>query len=154
MHDPVESRVDLWLESLKQSKIFNVTDIFKSRTKPYNNVAVAIKTNSKITKEISSLSATEKEQAKQYLFAKQNEIDANILSKLGNLTSNNEIPSFVYFVLGSAIGYLLLEVLDLPLLIIFPFLLMVICPVFLLYLSNNMNCHYHQYLAKLIESES
>ncbi|MEM8674896.1 MAG: hypothetical protein AAGF83_13630 [Cyanobacteria bacterium P01_G01_bin.67] len=154
MHDPVESQVDLWLESLKQSKIFNVTDIFKNRTKPYSNVAVAIKTNSKINQEISSLSATEKAKAKQYLFAKQNEIDANILSKLSNFTSNNEIPSFVYFVLGSVIGYFLLEVLDIPLLVIFPLVLVVICPVFLLHLSNNMNCYYHKYLAKLIESES
>ena len=154
MHDPVESQVDLWLESLKQSKIFNVTDIFKSRAQPHKNVAVAIKTNSKIAQEISSLSATEKEQAKQYLFAKQNEIDASMLAKLSNFTSNNEIPSFVYFVLGSLIGYLLLEVLDLPLLIIFPFLLVVVFPIFLLHLSNNMNYHYHKYLAKLIESES
>ncbi|MEM8719793.1 MAG: hypothetical protein AAGE84_10850 [Cyanobacteria bacterium P01_G01_bin.39] len=154
MHYPVESQVDLWLESLKQSKIFNVADIFKSRTKPHNNMSVAIKTNSKITKEISSLSATEKEQAQQYLFAKQNEIDANILSKLSNFTSNNETPSFVYFILGSVIGYFLLEVLNIPLLVIFPLVLVVICPVFLLHLSNNINCYYHKYLAKLIESES
>lgn len=154
MHDPVESQVDLWLASLKQSQIFKVTDIFKSRNQPYNNAAVAIQTNSKIAKEITSLSATEKAQAKQYLFAKQNQIDANILGKLGNLNSDNEIPSFVYFVLGSVIGYLLLEVLDLPLLIIVPFLLAVVLPIFLLYLSHNMNYYYHQYLTQLIDSAS
>lgn len=154
MHDPVESQVELWIESLKQSKIFNVTDIFKRHAKSYDGMTAAIKAQSIITKEISSLSATEKEQAKKYLFAKQNEIDANILSKLSNLTSNNEIPSFVYFILGSLFGYLLLEVLDLPLVIIFPLLLVLICSVFFLYLSNNINCHYHKYLAKLIESQS
>lgn len=153
MHNTVESQVDLWIESLKQSNIFKVTDIFKSHKNPYSNAAVAIKTNSKITKEISSLSATEKETAKQYLFAKQNEIDAKLLSKLSNFTSNNEIPSFVYFILGSLIGYFLIEVLNLPLLIIFPLLLALICPVFYLYSSNNINCHYHKYLAKLIDSK-
>ena len=62
---PELQKIDSWITLLKQSEIFKISNVFLGRKQNYDNMAVAAEVQSKITKDILSLSRTEKENIKQ-----------------------------------------------------------------------------------------
>ena len=140
-----------WLGLLKQSDLIKLSDVFFGSKQSYERLAAATSTQSQITNDISSLSSADKKSIKKYLEERNDKIDSNILSGLSKLGSNKEIPSFVYVVVGTIVGYCLMEVLHLPFIItalatfaLFSFFLYLI-------LENSKNRYYCNYLLKLLE---
>jgi len=154
MYNQTESQtiVDSYFQQLKQTGIINIKDIFFGREKTGATLNLAVETTSQISKNISSLSDLEKDHARKYLKDKINHIDSNILSRLSNLTSKDEIPSFVYFILGSILAYCLIYALNVPFssLLLVSFSL-ISCFMFSIFL-NSKNRYLYDYLLKLFSS--
>ena len=139
-----------WLSLLKKSQIFQLSDVFGS-PKSYDRLTTASSTHSQIAKNISLLSDVEKRELKQYLQETANRIDSNLLSNLSKFGSNEQIPSFVYVVLGTIIGYGLMNVLDLPFSIVLLASFGLISSLMYLILINSQNRYYYNYLLKLLD---
>ncbi|WP_019509529.1 hypothetical protein [Pleurocapsa sp. PCC 7319] len=141
---------DTWLDLLKKSEIFKLSDVFGS-PKSYDRLPTASSTHSQIANNISLLSDVEKRELKQYLQERANRIDSNLLSNLSKFGSNKQIPSFVYVVLGTIIGYGLMNVLDLSFSIVLLASFGLISSLMYLILINSQNRHYYNYLLKLLD---
>lgn len=152
MYSQAESQkiVDSYFKQLQQTKIIQIRDIFFGGEKTGETLNLAVETTSRISNNISFLSDLEKENAREYLQDKINNIDSNILSRLSKITSKEEIPSFVYFVLGTIIAYFFIDGLKVPFLtlLIVSFGL-ISCLIFSIFL-NNKNRYLYDYLLKLL----
>jgi len=143
--------VDKWLDLLKQSNFIKLSDVFFGSKKSSERLAAATSTQSQITSDTSSLSNADKSSIRKYLDEKNNQIDSNILSGLSKLGSSKEIPSFVYIVIGTIVGYCLMEVLHLPFIITALATFALLSLFMYLILENSKNRYYCNYLLKLLD---
>ena len=153
MHSQIESQkiVDSYLAQLELTKIINIKNIFFGREQTGEMLNTAVETSSQITANISSLSDAEKENVKQYLQNKINTLDSNPLSRLSKIVSKEEIPSFIYFVLGSILAICFTEILKVPFTIVLIVFLGLISSLIFFSFSNSKNRYLHDYLLKLLE---
>lgn len=152
MYSQAESQkiVDSYFAQLKQTKIIKIRDLFSGPEQTGETLNLVMKTTSQIRNNISLLSDLEKENARKYLQDKIKEIDSNILSRLSTISTKEEIPSFVYFVLGSILAYFFIDALKVPfltlLLVSFGLISCLMVSLFL----NSKNRYLYDYLLKLL----
>ena len=152
MYSQAESQkiVDSYFTQLKQTKIIKISDLFSGPEQTGKTLNLVVETSSQISKNISLLSDLEKENARKYLQDKINNIDSNVLSRLSTISAKEEIPSFVYFVIGSIIAYCFMETLKVPFLTILVVSFGLISCLMVSLFLNSKNRYLYEYLLKLL----
>lgn len=152
MANQLESQqiIDSNLAQLEATMVINFKDTLLGRRQSDEMLNVAAETTSQICNNLSSLSALEKDKVRKSLQDKINDLDANFLSNLSNFTANKEIPSFVYFVLGSIVALCFTEIFKIPFSVVSTVSLGLILGLMFLTFSNNKKRYLYEYLLKLL----
>lgn len=142
--------IDSYLAQLEATMVINFKDTLLGRKQSDEMLNVAAETTSQICNNLSSLSAVEKVNVRKSLQDKITDLDSNILSNLSKFTSKEEIPSFVYFVLGSIIALCFTEIFKIPFSVVSIVSLGLILGLMFLTFSNNKKRYLYEYLLKLL----